>query len=123
MGAKRAALEEAQRFAIYELTWLHEIIYVGFCRWPDKRLVEHRRSGCFQRGIQMEVVEWHDTKKDALKAEKRRIKEKMPRYNIKHRLREDEMRRMNADDDRRRMAKKEEKQFFDEMMRRYGRNS
>jgi hypothetical protein len=69
----------------------------------------------------MEVVEWITGRSAAARAEKARIKEKLPPYNLRHRMREDELRAMNAPARRARMVKADERAYWKMIREKYGR--
>ncbi|MEQ1517537.1 MAG: hypothetical protein ABL931_13725 [Usitatibacteraceae bacterium] len=80
-------------------------------------------SGDFPSQFTLEVVAWFDSEREARDAEKLRIKALMPPYNIKHRLREDEMRKMNARYERMKLARRDERAYWKWIDETYGGNA
>lgn len=93
------------------------MIYVGISKDPEQRLVEHLRARTFP-SFTYRIVCWIEGERAARDAEKARIKELMPRYNLKHRLREDELRSCDRRAERERQRKADERKMWRDINRR-----
>jgi len=70
--------------AIYDLVDGDSIVYTGMTADPYDRFYKHKRSErCTKRGF-LEVIEWHDNRVDAAKAEALRIRLLRPLNNQQH---------------------------------------
>lgn len=69
------------RCAVYDLLLDGKLYYVGTSGNPEKRFETHKYAGLMPRRITLRVVKWYDTKREALDAERRRIKQMNPPAN------------------------------------------
>jgi hypothetical protein len=60
-----------------------ELLYVGISRDPAERWKQHRDKPWW-RDVAMRVVEWHDDRPSAERAERKAIQTEGPRYNVQH---------------------------------------
>lgn len=67
--------------AVYDLLLDGKLYYVGASGNPEKRFETHKYAGLMPRRITLRVVAWYDTKREALAAERRRIKRMKPPAN------------------------------------------
>lgn len=71
-----------ERVCVYDIITDGELVYVGITNKPDVRMNHHKSTGIAQKRSSMIVVEWHDTRRGALDAERKRIKELKPPLNM-----------------------------------------
>jgi predicted GIY-YIG superfamily endonuclease len=74
----------AERTALYRFYDSDdELLYVGISRDPAERWKQHRDKPWW-REVAMRVIEWHDDRVTAERAERKAIRSEGPRYNIQH---------------------------------------
>lgn len=71
-----------KRWAVYDIFADDLLIYVGITCRPSVRLSQHKSHGVIPYFATMRVVEWFDTRKAAMEAERKRIKELKPPRNV-----------------------------------------
>lgn len=69
------------KVAVYDIIAGDEVLYVGAAAVPRRRAVQHRISGKLMPGLQLRVFEWCPCRADALRLERKRIKELRPIMN------------------------------------------
>jgi predicted GIY-YIG superfamily endonuclease len=75
----------SERTAVY---WLFaeddSLLYIGVSKGFGKRWTDHARKQPWWPEVDHQVIRWHDSRADALAAERSAIREQHPRYNIIH---------------------------------------
>ena len=83
--ARRDAL--AQRTTFYVYAWVDQsgrVLYVGHTYQPDSRVVTHRNaSSWWTPDLEFAIVSIHDTRGDAMRAERRAVQEFAPPHNVR----------------------------------------
>lgn len=78
--------EEPERVALYH--WVghdEESLYVGISDDPDRRMRQHIDGKPWvEEAVRIDLVDWFDTRREALDAEREMIHRVRPRYNVVH---------------------------------------
>jgi predicted GIY-YIG superfamily endonuclease len=73
--------------AVYDIIAEGQLVYVGISSRPDARSMAHKASGNMPEMYELMVVEWYNSRAEALKAEAERIKKFKPPLNSVHAVR------------------------------------
>lgn len=71
------------KWALYDIIIDDQLAYVGTTNRPAARLSQHKQAGTVPYFAEMVVVQWFDTQREALSAERKRILEMKPPRNVK----------------------------------------